>query len=210
MIKRILIAVAVVSFFSPVCDASTIVFDNLNGTATTNATPNDRSVMLGGETVDDVTLATTTVVTGINWSGVYGPFITPDDDFVAASEDNFEIRIYADNAGTPGGLLQTFAVGNAVNRTAGIIRPFLGADTQSFNYSADINFTFDANTTHWLSVLNNTTTDVDDFYQSVLSEDQDGNPIDGNAFGRLNVEGAGFTSQGFELDLTILNDPRGD
>ena len=101
MIKRVLIVVAVVSLFSPVSKASTILFDNLNGSAITNATPNDLQL---AETVDDVTFATTTVVTGINWSGLYDAF-AGGNDFVSAADDDFVVNIYSDNAGTPGPLL---------------------------------------------------------------------------------------------------------
>jgi hypothetical protein len=95
-----------------------------------------------------VTLATTTTVTGINWSGLYSASF---------------------GGGSPGSLLQTFAVGNAVNRTLGINRAFSGTTIQSFDYSAEINFVFNGGVTHWLSILNNTAGDGDDFYQSVVS-----------------------------------------
>ncbi len=208
MIKPTLIAVAIFSVLSPISNANVIVFDNLNGATTTNASPNDLSASIGGETLDDATLATTTVVTGINWSGVY----LNGDNVVATSDDNFQIRIYADNAGTPGPLLQTFAVGNAVNRTSGTDLSIVSNPNApngptvrvvpSFNYSADINFTFNAGITHWLSVLNNTTADSDDFFQSVI-------PAGGNAFGDLNPNDGQYIPQGFITDfqLTVVPEP---
>ena len=196
MIKRVFIAVAFVGLLSPICGASTIVFDNLSGAATAGGTPNDLSAILGGETVDDVTLATTTAVTGINWSGFYSPGIAGGDGIVSAADDDFEIRIYADNGGAPGALLQTFPVGSAVNRTLGITRPFVGDTIQSFDYSANIDFTFNAGVTHWLSVLNNTAGDTDDFSQSVIL-------LGGNAYGDLNPNDGAFTFQGFELDFQL-------
>ncbi len=200
MIQRTLIVIAVVSLFSPICNASTIVYDNLDGATTTNATPNDLSAPLGGETVDDVTLATTTTVTGINWSGLYSASFGGGDGAVAAADDNFQIRIYSDSGGSPGSLLQTFAVGNAVNRTLGINRAFSGTTIQSFDYSAEINFVFNGGVTHWLSILNNTAGDGDDFYQSVVSPG-------GNAFGDLNPNDGVFLSQGFELDFQLTTVP---
>lgn len=214
MIKRVFLVVALVSLFSPLCMATTttVVFDNLNGAPLTNGAPNDRTsgsfpTEFAGETVDDVTFNTTTVVTGINWTGVYGGF---GDGVVAAADDDFEIRIYADNAGTPGGLLANFAVGNAVNRTLGTTQLFTGNITQNFNFSADIDFTFDANVTHWLSVLNNTAGESDDFFQSTATG--------GNTFAQfLNMPDAEFLDQAqngavgfgtnFQLTFTAVPEP---
>ena len=202
MIKRVLIVVAVVSLFSPVSKASTILFDNLNGSAITSATPNDLQF---AETVDDVTFATTTVVTGINWSGLYEA-LAGGDDFVSAADDDFVVNIYSDNAGTPGPLLQSFSLGNAVNRTPGATVPFSGPLIQSFDYSANINFTFNAGVTHWLSILNNTPGDTDVFFQSTGTG--------GNTFGRITGEGFTDQAQGgegfatnFQLTFTAIPEP---
>ena len=202
MIKRVLIAVAIASLFSPVSNASTIVFDNLNGTPITNITPNDVQF---AETVDDLTLATTSVVTGINWSGSYLAF-SGGDGFVPAADDDFVVNIYSDNAGTPGPLLESFSLGNAVNRTLGATQIISGVSTQIFDYSANINFTFNAGITHWLSVLNDTLGDSDNFFQTIGTG--------GNTFGRFTggdfqeqAQGTEGFATDFQLTVTTVPEP---
>ena len=203
MFKRVLIAAVMVSSYSPICVSQTIVYDNLLGNAVTDASPSDLSAIVGGETLDDVTLANTTRVTGVNWSGVYSTdAVLGGDGIVAAANDDFEIRIYSDNAGTPEGPLLTFAVGNAVNRTLGAIQNAGGNPTESFDYSAEIDFTFDAGTTYWMSFLNNTSLDPDNFSQSVIS-------TGGNATFDFNPGTQAYVAQGFITDfqLTAVPEP---
>ena len=136
------------------------------------------------------------MVTGVNWSGAYFPFIGSGDSFVPAAEDDFQIRIYDDAGGVPGSLAATFNVGNAVNRTAGSIQTLGGLTVQTFDYSAPINFSFNAGTTQWISFLNNTALDVDNFGQSVVA-------LGGNAFGDLNPNDGVFATQGFTTDFQL-------
>ena len=103
---------------------------------------------------DDVTLATTTQVTGIEWTGGYGIPGTPEGD-------DFTLAIYADAAGGPMGPtpLQSFAIGEA-NRTATGFQ-INGDSFAVYAYSADIDFTLQAGQTYWLSIYNDTSTDSD-------------------------------------------------
>lgn len=106
---------------------------------------------------DDVTLAATRVVTGIEWTGFYS-----FDDSPPAL-DGFFIEIYSDAvSGGPGSLLHVEAVFNDVNRVDSTtdIPDFPNSDI--YNYSADINFTMTAGTTYWVSISNDTTLDTDD------------------------------------------------
>ena len=163
MFKRILFSAALLSICSTSVFAQTVVFNNLDGAGAPDSTvPNDIDSAFAGENVDDVTLATTTQVTGINWSGVYEG---TDDAFVSADLDNFVINIYADAGGAPGALDTSFAVGNDVNRQLGDSEPIGagGASVQTFDYSAEIDFTFDAGVTYWVSTLDNTDGDTDNF-----------------------------------------------
>jgi PEP-CTERM motif len=78
--------------------------------------------------------------------------------------DNFTIRIFADIGGVPGvNPVNEFVVGNTVGRVD-------TGETQFdfykvFSYSANIPpLTLSANTTYWLSILNDTTADTDDWW----------------------------------------------
>ena len=205
MIKTLSLAAAVLLCGIASVNAQTIVFDNTMGVGIDNAVGADQSAFIALETVDDVTLASTTQVTGINWSGVY---VSPlgADGLVSTADDDFTIQVYADVGGAPAETaLASFDVGSDVNRTSGSVLTlplapdpggggFVDGDFQSFNYSADIDFTFDSGTTFWLSILNNTENATDSFSLGVI---EDG----GNSFGR--AAPFPFSPQGFVTDFQL-------
>ena len=93
----------------------------------------------GQRNADDVTLSENALVTRIEWSGNYtGPLPAVDD---------FKIEFYDDNFGQPGDLIQTFNVGNDVNRV-----PMDG-----FQYSAEFNFLMRAGQKYFIAIVNDTT-----------------------------------------------------
>jgi hypothetical protein len=118
-----------------------------------NAFPSDRE----GEVLiaDDFSLAASDTAKSVSWLGVYGFGGT------ASAVDDFEILFYENMAGAPGALLQTFAVGNAANRTP------TGDSIGGFGvyaYAADLGsgFSIAAATSYWLVIVNDTIGDPDD------------------------------------------------
>lgn len=185
--------------------AEVVVFDNgAGGASAPFFASSDLSATVGGELADDVTFSEITFVNGVNWAGIYSPDIGGGDSTVDPSDDNFEIRIYDDAPGQPGSLIDSFAVGNNVNRIdSGIDDPTSGTDV--FVYSADINFSFDANVTYWISIVNNTVDELDNFDQAVFN-------VGGNAFGDPNpndgvwIDQAGILTD-FQLTFTAVPEP---
>jgi hypothetical protein len=110
-------------------------------------------------TADDFSIAVNETVRSVSWQGAYA------FDGTAPAVDDFEIRVYDNDAGSPGALLQTFAPGNAVARTA---VGLLGTLTE-YSYTADLGagFAVSAGTTYWLMIGNDTTGDNDNWYWSV-------------------------------------------
>lgn len=111
---------------------------------------------------DDFTLAANEVIRSVSWLGTYA------FDGTAPAVDDFQIRFYADAAGSPGALLQSFDVGDAVARAAvGMLGPFI-----TYGYTADLGGGFGAaaGTTYWLMIANETTGDNDNWYWAVQTE----------------------------------------
>lgn len=108
---------------------------------------------------DDFTLPVNELIRSVSWLGNYA------FDGTAPAVDDFQIRFYADAAGAPGALLQSFAVGDAVARAAvGMLGPFI-----TYGYTADLGGGFGAaaGTTYWLVIANETTGDNDNWYWAV-------------------------------------------
>ena len=108
---------------------------------------------------DDFALAADEVIRSVSWLGSYA------FDGTAPAVDDFQIRFYADAAGSPGALLQSFAVGDAVARAAvGMLGSFI-----TYGYTADLGGGFGAaaGTTYWLMIANETTGDNDNWYWAV-------------------------------------------
>jgi PEP-CTERM motif-containing protein len=108
---------------------------------------------------DDFTLPANEVIRSVSWLGSYA------FEGTAPAVDDFQIRFYADAAGSPGALLQSFAVGDTASRAAvGMVGSFI-----TYGYTADLGGGFAAagGTTSWLMIANNTTGDNDNWYWAV-------------------------------------------
>ena len=97
-------------------------------------------------------------ITDISWKGFYFSDGTPQ------ASDDFTINFYSDTGGTAGGLLASFNVGDAVNRTG---TGQFHSGSEFFSYQADIGAGIDvlSGSTYWVSIFNDTTVDTnDDWY----------------------------------------------
>ena len=97
-----------------------------------------------------------TLISNIEWWGGYGSHAS------FPSDDNFTVRLYADNGGAPGALLQTFIVGDDALRIATgdfvLPRPpeqdIEGVPEFEYSFSLPTAFLAQANTRYWLSIIN--------------------------------------------------------
>ena len=147
-------------------------------------------------TADDVTLATTTGITRIEWTGIYFEF---GSSTMPAQTDDFTIAVFADSGGMPfgGNPIAQFHVGNDVNR---VDSGFTGAVNRDvFKYSAEIDFTMNAGITYWVSIANYTPGIFNDFYGGVLFGA-------GNAFHSTNG-GATWVDRTHRLDFRLIGIP---
>lgn len=95
-----------------------------------------------------------TVITDVHWWGVYAYSDTP-------AADNFTIRIFADTGGSPNSDPFFEVSGIDGNRAA---TGLIAGPYDLYQYSVDINpIALAANTTYWLSIVNDTANDVDDW-----------------------------------------------
>ena len=132
-----------------------VIFDN--GHTGVSATASDFD--FPHQVADDFQLqAGGTTITDIHWWGVYSS-IYPDP-----LVDDFMIRIFADDAESPGQLPLFEITGLTVSRTAtaGTI-----ANGTEYEYSVDVApIVLSANTTYWLSVVHNTADEPTSWYWS--------------------------------------------
>jgi hypothetical protein len=109
-------------------------------------------------TADDFTLAGNETVVSVTWRGLYIGL-----DNTAPGSDDFNVNFYADDGGgvpdLPGVLLQSFAVGNAVNRTD--TGQVVDGSTV-FEYTADLGagIALNGGTLYHLSISGDTSGDV--------------------------------------------------
>lgn len=103
-----------------------------------------------------------TTITDVHWRGVYGTNGGAD----TPGTDAFIIRFYADAGGGVPVLspFASFSVGSAVNRTDTLVDLGSGASAiDIYSYSVVIApLALTAGTTYWLSIVNDTRTDIDD------------------------------------------------
>ena len=167
-----------------------VIYDNgVGGAANVNdAFSSDLDVdIVGG---DDFMLATTMTFSRIEWTGLYAFDDTPP------VLDLFNIRIHADAAGSPGIVLNSYAPGNAVNRTdSGFVDPGFGFTI--YNYSVDIaSFTAMAATNYWLSIFGNTVGENDDWLWGIINGA--GNSAQSDSVG------TNWTAQGHQMDFRLV------
>ena len=102
-----------------------------------------------------------TTITDVHWRGVYGV----NGGANTPGTDAFTIQFYADAGGVPAvSPFNSYSVGSAVNRTDTLLD--LGSGlfaVDIYSYSAVIApLALTAGTTYWLSIVNDTRTDIDD------------------------------------------------
>lgn len=138
---------AAVIFDQPV-DLTVIGFlSDFNAVPSTDAPAQD---------ADDFQLqAGANTITDVHWWGVYS------FNNSATTNDNFTIRIFADISGAPAiNPLNEYVVGNVGRVDTGVIQQTL---YNVYSYSVTIPaLTLAANTTYWLSIVNNTAADTND------------------------------------------------
>ena len=147
---------------------SQIVFDNGVGGAAGNqehfaSDPTFPLGALGAQHADDVQFNTQHTITGVQWTGV--DFNQLNMTGAPPAIDDFNIMIFLDNSGVPASSpIANFNVGNAVNRTDSGFDSTSVVGEDVFEFSAAINFTMNAGTTYWISIVNNTVGDSNDFF----------------------------------------------
>lgn len=148
----------------------------------------DFQLLPGGSTITDV-----------HWWGAYFFGNTP------TAPDNFTIRVFVDSSGVP-------AVNPLAERAVGNVgRNDTGADIGSdvYEYSATIDpIVLDANATYWLSIVNNTSADVDDlWYWPVKSSIGNGATRDADGIGWTGSVPFPNPEMAFRLTGTIVPEP---
>lgn len=110
---------------------------------------------------DDFNLSGSATIRSVSWKGMYFPSGSPQ------ATDDFTINFYTDAGGTVGGLLNSFHVGNAVNRTN--TGQQFSPGVFFYSYSADLGTGIGLGaSTYWMSVFDNTSADTnDDWYWAV-------------------------------------------
>lgn len=190
------VIVAVIAVANPVA-GDVVVYDNGAGGAAGINDAFSSDVVSGIIGADDFVLVSNTIVTGVEWSGVYAFFNTPP------ASDSFTIEIYSDSAGAPDSLLSSTVVGASATRTdSGFDEPTFGFDI--YEYSASITpFSATAGTTYWVSIFNDTTGDDDSWLWGIINGT--GNLHQSNDFG-TNWFDAGHQA---DFRLTAIPEPTG-
>ena len=107
---------------------------------------------------DEFHLSQSTTINKIVWWGGYLN--------TSPSTDNFTIRLFADNGGKPGALIQVFSVGNNASRiaTGNYVNPpspgFVGRPEFSYSFTLFVAFAADGNTRYWVSIVNVPSSDI--------------------------------------------------
>ena len=97
-------------------------------------------------------------VSSVSWQGLYVSGDSPP------TSDVFRIDFYSDNNGSVGGLIDSFHVGNAVNRTG--TGQFFDNSFEYFSYQADIGAGIDVllGSRYWISIFNDTRVDASNIW----------------------------------------------
>ncbi len=155
--------------------AADVIYDN--GHTPTDATASDFDFPF--QIADDFQLQPGAVtITDIHWWGVYDTLGAP------AGPDDFTIRIFAEDTGAPGDNPIHELTGVNGNRTA--IANTIAGYTE-YAYSVDVApIVLSANTTYWLSIVNDTTAitaPYEWYWSNTGSGDGFARPNDGAAWG---------------------------
>jgi len=131
-------------------------------------------------------------ITEIQWWGVYGDGPVP-------AADNFTIRIFADNGGLPeSDPIIELAAGDVGRTDSGLDQDFQGGlDVYAYSYAVSP-ITLDANTTYWLSIVNDTSGEAVNWFW----ENSSGS---GNTATRASDDG-GWWTVSREMAFSLSND----
>ncbi|MEM7454741.1 MAG: hypothetical protein AAF456_10365 [Planctomycetota bacterium] len=137
------------SFADPV-----VIYDNNAGGPTGLNNGYQSDPHSGQIQADEFELQVESIIGRIEWTGLYAGNDSPQDD-------SFTIHIFEDAGGSPlgGTPVASFSPGNNVNRTDSGTN-FAGLDV--YEYSVDLMFVADPDTSYWLSIINDTTNDPND------------------------------------------------
>jgi hypothetical protein len=126
--------------------ADVIVYDNGAGGASAITQGIESDVTGPFRVAEDVELSTSTLVTRVSWTGIYG-------GFGPTATDAFTINVHQDASGLPGAVLASYPVADDVHRTpTGFNVSGLGV----FEYSADIGYEFQGDVRYYVSIVNST------------------------------------------------------
>jgi len=131
------------------------------------------------------------IITDIHWTGMYLQGMTPP------STDNFTIAIYADDEGAPESTdspMPVAFVGGPVRVDTGMD---LGADVYGYGVIV-VPIALAPNTTYWLSISNDTTTDLDDNWFWMV------NNMGGNGY-RTPRAKSGWVSTSWSMDFQLTS-----
>jgi len=106
---------------------------------------------------DDFQLSQRMLIHSITWWGGYLSSYLPNP-----ADDNFTIRLFSDDGGKPGALIQTFDAGNNASRiaTGNFVNPpdpfvgFEGRPEFQYSFTLSTDFPAEGNTRYWLSIVN--------------------------------------------------------
>ena len=146
-------------FFSITAQADTVVYEQSPGHF--GGFGSDGQVIT---VADEFQLDQAASIRNITWWGGYGNTV----DFPPPVADHFTIRLFTDNGGKPGVLLETFKMANNVNRvaTGDFVNPpdsslgFLGRAEFKYSFNLPRPFPAEANTRYWLSIINVPVSDI--------------------------------------------------
>lgn len=151
------------------------------------------------QVADDFQLqADANTITDVHWWGIYCC------SFIATEADDFTIRFYDDDGGSPAlDPLAEFAAGDVGRVDTGMD---LFGQYDVYAYSADIAaLTLAADASYWLSIVNDTDTDSDDnwYWSYEFGGNGSGRLIDGQAWS------SGIAQMGFQLtdDAVAVPEP---
>jgi hypothetical protein len=149
----------------PLPIGAAVVYDTGPFTADGGSMESDfSSSTIAGPTqrADDFLLKSTSQIMKVNWWGQYWPSNTPQ------AQDDFTLRIFGDSGGAPSpSALFQFSPGDLGRADTGI--DSFGIRVYAYSALLPSPVTLQGNTTYWLSIVNNTISDIDDnwFWQRV-------------------------------------------
>jgi hypothetical protein len=156
------LAIVILAFAAPVA-ASPIVYQQppQSPVQSSRASQNQGGGAIEFQVWDNFTLASNTLIDGVDWQGSYFNTFVQNGAFAPpANSTGFVVGFYGDNLGAPGSLLatQTFSPAGAnetfVGQQTAPFDPTLGLSIYSYGVSLSSAFLAAGGTQYWLSVYN--------------------------------------------------------